>query len=338
MTVTNLRREDWNFAAVPDDELFACLVYEYGRESRSFMYHQELSDAEEKVRPDRLDYEAFHKAGYRGRIPRIANTPEEQAIAKESLAYIRQVAKFDAEAFLQAFWNCDQGFIEIFGIARRNASPYSLSWLLYPDDLRKEMGRKAKDSCIFGPLKEALLGDLETLWNENAKELCRLRETPALQKYGDEVECELFTETTAVFSKFGDKNDEAGELIAAFAIDVRRYSNAQILEAFKKWLGRNRPKDIAEPIQRGKKQADARAALEWLGTMRALHYYSWRDPRFPAPLKMRGELGCYKARKRAHLKFHELFPFLPVNEDPYSWPTAAQRRRRETAQNLTGSI
>jgi hypothetical protein len=338
MNLRSLPDNEWDFSGVPDDELFACLVYEYGRESRTFMYSQELSEAEERLRPHRLDYEAFHQAGAKGELPTIVNTPEEQAAAKETVEYLTKVARFDQEAFLHAFWSCDQGFTEIFDLARRLANAYSAPWLAMPAHLRKQIAHSAKESHVFGPMKPALLRELELVWEQNAQDLKRLREHPELQKYGDEEDCELYNLTNPVRWNSDCTDEDRNATIAAFSIDFGRYSNAQIVAAFQTWLNSARPPDCPEPIQRGKKKSDSRAALDWLGTMRILHHCSWRDPRFPKTLKNRGELACYKARKRARDKFHEIFPFLPASEDPHSWLTAAERARRKKSNPFPASI
>jgi hypothetical protein len=338
MNLSSLSDNEWDFSRVPDDELFACLVYEYGRESRSFMYGQEMSEAQERLRPHRLDYESFHKAGAKGELPTIVNTPEEQAAAKETVEYLIKVARFDQEAFLHAFWSCDEGFTEIFDLTRKLANVYSAPWLSMPDHLRKQIARSAKESYVFGPIKLALLRELELVWEQNAQDLKQLRAHPELQKYGDEEDCELFTPTNPVRWSSLAADEDRNATIAAFSIDFGRYSNAQIVAAFQAWVNSARPADCPEPIQRGKKKSDFRAALDWLGTMRILHHCSWRDPRFPKILKNRGELACYKARKRARDKFHEIFPFLPDNEDPHSWMTAAERARRKKRSAFPPSI
>lgn len=338
MNSRHLSNEVWDFSAVPQDELFACLVYEYGRESRSFMYSQEMAEAQERLRPYRFDYEAFHKAGRKGEIPRILTTDDEHAAAKETIDYLMNVAGYDHEKFLGAFWDCEEGFTEIFDLVRRSCSPYAVPWLSLPDHLRKRIARSAKDSQVYGPCKLALVRELELVWEQNAQELKRVRENRELQKYGDEEDCALYDATEPARVPPEDGGDNRTPLIAAFSIDFSRYSNAQIVGAFQAWVASARPADCAEPIQRGRKNSDAYAALEWLGVMRALHHCSWRDPRFPKKIKAKGDIACYKARKRAREKFHELFPFLSRLEDPYSWPTAVQRARRKNTGGFTATI
>ena len=338
MNSRHLSNEDWDFSAVPQDELFACLVYEYGRESRSFLYGQQMTEAEELLRPYRFDYEAFHRGDGKGELPKIRNTPNQRAEAKETIDYLVNVAGFDQEAFLGAFWNCDEGFTEIFDLTRRIANPYSAPWLALPSHLRKQIAHTAKESQVFGPMKPALLRELELAWEQNAADLNRLRARPELQKIGDEEDFELFTPTNPARWPTQTPDENYGATIAAFFIDFGRYSNAQIVAAFQTWVKSARPPDCPEPIKRGKKTSDSCAALDWLGTMRALHHCSWRDPRFPKRLKSRGELACYKARKRARKKFHEIFPFLPPDEEPYSWATASERSRQQKRGDFADTI
>jgi hypothetical protein len=105
------------------------------------------------------------------------------------------------------------------------------------------------------------------------------------------------------------------------------FTNEEIAEGFRKWLKANRPGHLPAPNRQGRKLNDWRVALNRLGIMRALHYWTFADHRFPKGLKERGEKQCYAARKSALKTFGELFPFLPKGAKPVSWQTVGGRTR-----------
>ena len=111
------------------------------------------------------------------------------------------------------------------------------------------------------------------------------------------------------------------------AIEWAAFTDDEISTYFRKWVKANRPGHIPAPDRKGKKLRDWRVALNRLGTMRALHRFTFADHRFPRNLKERGEKHCYAARKSALKEFGRLFPFLPKETKPVSWPTVGGRSR-----------
>jgi hypothetical protein len=106
------------------------------------------------------------------------------------------------------------------------------------------------------------------------------------------------------------------------------FTNEEIVQEFRAWVKANRPKDLPGPDGKGRNKArDWRVALERLAMMRLLHRFRRREiaARIPEAWKLYGKREWYKERKRAGAMFHRLFPFLPTEETPLSWPTKGGR-------------
>ncbi len=111
-----------------------------------------------------------------------------------------------------------------------------------------------------------------------------------------------------------------------FLISWETHTNKQIAAAFLEWLNKARPLFSCKPSRNGDKKKDRRAWLKWLGTMRALHRFTFADHKFPAPLRCGGDSKkAYSLRTKARKKFREMFQDLPKREDPISWPTAGRK-------------
>jgi hypothetical protein len=101
------------------------------------------------------------------------------------------------------------------------------------------------------------------------------------------------------------------------------YTNEQIIEAFRDWIKKHRPRQFPAPSGKGHKQISHRVALERLGIMRLLHRFrltslpkqnpaAWK--RYNSPNRR-----WRKDAQKARAYFKSLFPFLK-NEPPLSWP------------------
>jgi hypothetical protein len=116
-----------------------------------------------------------------------------------------------------------------------------------------------------------------------------------------------------------------GSEVTVVQIHWASFTDDEIASYFRKWAKANRPQHISAPSGKGKKLSDWRVALNRLGIMRALHMYTFADHRFPKAFKEHGEKFCYDARKRASVRFCELFRFLQKEDKPLSWPTKGRR-------------
>jgi hypothetical protein len=123
---------------------------------------------------------------------------------------------------------------------------------------------------------------------------------------------------------------EDGREVAAVAINWARFTNDEIVGHFRKWVKANRPNSLRLRDDKGRnKTRDWRVALERLGMMRLLHQFRLRDLSAACPnaWKLYGKREWYKERKRAGEMFHRLFPFLSKSERPLCWPTKGGRSR-----------
>jgi hypothetical protein len=321
--IDKLILEDWNFASVPDDELPACLLWEYGREARTFTYLDDYHEANLLITPKRWNVKSQTW---------IANSRDERGYAEFQLEYLKEVG-FDYEDFLQRYESFDLCYTQIYEGVKTHARPWGICWQNLPKQWREQMKKEAINPSVFGPVSLPWVIDLEALWKSNSEDLNKIRndQTGKTDPTDDSEDFALHSETHPLIRP---KDNSLGvEFVTALTIDFRRFTDSEIAAEFTNFLKTHRPADKPSPIRRGKKYSDARCSLERLGIMRALHHWQWRSPQFPSALKATGENACYKARKHAKMKFHELFPFLIEFEEPWSWITKADIDRRQKTKS-----
>ena len=283
---------EWNFDQVTAEELKTCCLWEYGRESYTFaitsIWHLEM----------------FARSSRGTMLPSSSN------------------AKI--ESFLEAFWNCDEGYIPLYDAIRREGGPEAPAWQQLPADYRTKLTGLAGIHSINGPLQPAKLHELETLWNFNLITWEPVRNRPGYDPGDDSM---AYDDSRPQISKPGHLGQPHGSTVVAFSVDFRQFGNRQICDDFMHWLKANRPQDCPEPSTRGHKQRDLRVALDRLGMMRLLHRFTLREmPKHqPKAAKAFDGYEWYKERKRAGKTFNAFFPFLPKNEKPLSWPTKGRR-------------
>lgn len=114
-------------------------------------------------------------------------------------------------------------------------------------------------------------------------------------------------------------------------IDWAWFTDGEIAEEALKWVKANRPPAIGQHSAQGReKDSGWRAKLDHLAVMRLLRRATLKElpTKFHQAWKMYGPKGShqlYKMRKAARSDLHQLFPFLPTEEVPFSWPTAGGR-------------
>ena len=289
-----LSREDWDFRSVPNDELIACCLWEYARESESIGFAAEFNN--------------------RDRDTKLIERAEAQG--------------FNHEEFLRRYWDCDVGFIEIYGILRQFVSPNAMPWLKLPDDARKQVSQKVGDTSIFQPLVPALVGELEKLWNANNTELLQMR-AKSLPPSDDSEDSVLYNESLPLDIPRKESDLHPDRLSIALTIDFSRFSDAEIQTAFRNWLLKHRPKHWKKPRRnfptsrrRGRKDSEYTVALERLGLIKLLHWYSPESLKrdFPDVWKRYGhKRGAFRGEIRAAGRFFKkVFPFLPAHEAPHN--------------------
>jgi hypothetical protein len=117
---------------------------------------------------------------------------------------------------------------------------------------------------------------------------------------------------------------QSGMEVLLVEIDWADFTNEQLVEEFALWLKENNPPNVSRPDKRGCRRISERVKLEFLGIMRLRHDFTlpelrktrpeaWK--RYHSPNRRWG-----KDLKMALTHFHKLFPFVPQDESPHSWP------------------
>jgi len=116
-----------------------------------------------------------------------------------------------------------------------------------------------------------------------------------------------------------------GEETLVVQIDWGECTNEDLIKQFAEWLKENDPPGISRPDKRGKKIISHRVMLERLGIMRLLHRFTLAELKTNVPTAWKlyhsGNRRWRKDVEKSLAHFRELFPFLPQNEFPGSWPS-----------------
>jgi hypothetical protein len=311
-----LAEVDWNFDAVPDGEIIACCLWEYARESRSIGMAADW-------------YWCLARGGWNGE--RYKLEPELKAVHDEEAARIERQIKasgFDYEDFSKKFWDSDLALIEIYQSLKEHVMNDARAWQKIPEKSRTRLNGQVSQSFLLCPVTQAMVGELEKLWNANRTDLDEIR-AETRPKYDDSEDGALYQASEPVTLEVEAGKPAAGSKVVAFTVDFARFTDREILDEFQRWLVANRPKEWHKPLRvfpsssaRGKKQIEYRVALERLGLMRLLHWHPPGDlpDLWPeAWKKYRRKQDSFRREVRAASRFfRKLFPFLPAGERPSS--------------------
>ncbi len=307
-----LTREEWDFEAVLDEELVACCLWEYARESQSIHLH-----AEEcwclwlEFRAGRgVDPMKSMTPAQRKRYQRYKDRPVSSAL--------------DAETFRVRFHKTDYSCIGIYDRVLRYVSSEAIAWLKLPPAFRQELAASVHDSGILEAAAPATVGYLEALWQANRGQLDKVRASNP-EDMDDSEMFALYQSSEPLVQDDEEQKLRSARVTAAFTFDFARFTDAEILKEVEKWLASHRPEAWTKPRRvlpsspaKGRKTLEFRVALERLGLMRLLHWYSLSDIRrvWPDAWKKYGSKeDSFRREIRACVAcFHKLFPFLPDNE------------------------
>lgn len=258
---------------------------------------------------------------------RFGNSELSEVQRREREAILNQLANSDPgqvaqyEAFLHAYYRCDQGFDEAYGVVKCHGGEAAEPWQLLACQTRVDLAQKFGKSEIFRLIGLAFRRDLRRLWRQHEGEWPDAN-------VEDDDNLEAWEPATPVLGE-SSHGDSDGDTIAAFAIDFRRFTNSEILACMAEWLKEHRPINRPEPNRRGRKTRDFRVALERLGLMRLLHRHTPGELRLRLPAAW--QLYGHKAEsfrrevKAAVETFHRLLPFLPAHEFPKSFTRRGAR-------------
>lgn len=321
-----LRPSEWDFRAVPEDQLICCCLWEYGRESQSL---------------------AFSAEHYRILMRRITRNKEWGGLPADDAKFERyeaelaereKAAGYNHSEFLGRFHGSDMGFVKYYESLSQMGGSNSKPWQLLSKATRDVFLKERDDRSAFQPCSLSLVRELEWLWLKNSEYLreVRARERPAND---DSEDFALFSSTEPCDAPMEDKEKPARRKAVALTVDFSRFSDREILQQFAVWLKANRPdvwrrpKNSFPSTGRGRKLNDYRVALERLAIMRLLHWYTPGELRrnLPAAWKLYGakEDEFRRRIRAAQAFFREYFPFLhpekPVSQERFNvWLRAMQ--------------
>jgi hypothetical protein len=317
--------EEWNFSTerVPDDELEACLVYEYMRESKVFRkLVQEFANDRDSRSFDQPQPEVV----VRGRT-----FPSREDYLKEILAAVGHP------------WFIPPGDFEwlVMHACQKNGW---VPWQLLPPNICKSLSR------IFDGSKactQASSCALEELWEYSRVQESLKRQELSAQKSKidsnrtevdrNEIPIDFILEFFCAPKPYLKRPD--GKELVLLELDRVRFGKKKVMEAFSTWLDKQpMPPPKGKKIHPTLKKGEARGMLKALGVMRAFHVASFREFKTKIP-DMHSEISAWQKGKqtgaeqewnrlrRAALDYFR--NFFPGWKDhmPSSWPTATELRR-----------
>jgi hypothetical protein len=304
-TATPLPEAEWMLdeVNVPASEVVACCMWEYARESESFLT---ATTSASRLEGNVFIWERTPAA--RAAIDRVLDLPSDHRAPLSQL-----LGAFDGRPWLELSTTERN---QCAAVLPREVTPLRLAYLEEAKGLIEANRTIPKEN--IKRLRRLGLPDSELLGKGNLRspnssvDAVQLSAVPELRHPGDW---------------------RKGCSVIALTVDFAHYDDDELGEAFAKLIKSARPPEFATPKRTsvfarkaGKKLKDWRTALIRLGIMRALHTYTFADCRFPKPFKQRGEKACYFARKAALRTFHSLFPSL-LREKPVHWLTKGKRSR-----------
>lgn len=304
-----LRKHEWSFAEVPQNELLACCYWEYARESASIC----------GAIQNRKDVDA----GKASREPR--------EIAELGLARLNSIGTAAELVFHAKFPKPWQSLPESerTKLASRFKPEFSSAKIpafqvINDLGITGELHNRAKQ------IQKALVAINQRLWEIDAVD-------PS--ETGEKESSEL-REKRANLSASPIVHGEGGVDSFVAQINWRAFTDKEIAITFKRWISRNRPVPVESQPKglrgvtggRGHDPDEWRASLERLGIMRLMHSFSPSDladevqSALPAESadreKYSSKAGNKKERQKALNDFYQLFPSLD-NEKPKSWEMVA---------------
>src|SRR5437660_9835970 len=115
---------NWNFDSVPDDEIIACCLWEYARESETITMMADLRWCHTRHVQHRQDYE---------RDPNLKKEHDAEAARIKE----RTTQKgFDYESFSERFWETDYPLLTIYESIMRFVGDGASPWQRLPRNVR----------------------------------------------------------------------------------------------------------------------------------------------------------------------------------------------------------
>ena len=324
--MASLTREDWDFSDVRVDELVGCCYWEYARESAFIRdtlqrYREWWADGGKR---DKANDELFARtdriqSGGIGAEMLLHGCAFKAGTVWQSTDQEREDYRHpEAPPITGSFPDPWQLLSRAERGYRARLANYGTGLVSAP--IEKGDGHDAEDIAKYWRSKwNATLSAFHELQRQNpGKSEVQLRDEGKLAPY-EEIPPSLFW--------------ESGREVTVLRIAWANYTNDELVQAFRQWVKKHRPKQVPVPSNQGRKPGDVRAQLTRLAVMRLLSRFKLshilnprRDARFmiweTKPFAGRKWLDATKwhdARREAGQVFRGLFPFLPPAEKPLSW-------------------
>lgn len=323
----SLPREEWDFSAVPDDELRGCCYWEYARESE--FIRETLRQYRESLHTG-FSRDAKTSDAIFARMDRIQSIGDIsnvivcgcsfepgtvwQSMDPDSANYRHREAPPVTGSFpgpWQSLSRGEQAYRSRLANYGEGIIPKAIERgdYLEAEDIAKHC--RSKLDVVFSAFQE--------LQRQNpGKSEVQLREEGKLVPY-EETPPSLFW--------------ESGREVTVLRIAWANCTNDELVRAFRLWVKTNRPKPIPVPSNKGRKPGDLRAQLTRLAVLRLLSRFKPSEILDPQSKEGRAILEAkpfsgrkwfdttkwHDARREAGQFFRRLYPFLPVTEKPQSW-------------------
>jgi hypothetical protein len=319
---------DWNFDAVPAEELVACCYWEYARESAFIRDLRKRSV--ECWKPLYTKCEGL-------------SLPEEQRLHQDLQK--AQSIGYASEVFIRGI-SCPPD--DVFpdgpplkpGEVHRATGSFPKPWQsLTPTErrYRSHIGSDVERIPLV-PFKRGISLD--------ARDICEFTKSQAARAEAAREQVRrknpnLNEETLLRLHKLEYPEIKpalywaGGNEVTVVSIDWGAFTNDEIVNYFRRWVKVNRPPQYPVPSRKGHKPKDWRAQLTRLAVMRLLSRFTAlqmvADDCFPEIWKTKQFSGrkwgdvtkWHDGRREAGKLFRKLFPFLPADEKPLSWARLA---------------
>lgn len=312
---------EWNFDAVPDDELIACCYWEYARESEFIR----------DVRRRCLD--PIWKAMVNTELTKYVGNDIEKI---QSIGY-------PSDVIMRGFFCPQDEVLEDApplppGEVHRLTGAFPKPWqkLTQPErNYRKHIGTDVERIPLVPFARGISLDAKDILEVVNL----RRKQAEAARESVKRKHPKLNEEALLRLGKLNFPNIpasaywEGGSEATVVKINWGAFTNDEIANYFRKWVKANRPDRYPSPSRKGHKLNDWRANLTRLAVMRLLSRFTalqlvdgcrkdlpaiWEAKQF-AGRKWGDVTKWHDARREAGRLYHSLFPFLPAAAKPISW-------------------
>jgi len=324
MSAESIAKAEWNFDAVPDNELVACCYWEYARESAF-------------IRDTLRDYRDWYLAGGQWGDKSLEldkNLERIQSLGYAAEVFLRGCA-FKPEDISQSVDPKKPDYRHPDAPVLTGSFPAPWQSLSKSERGERSLIRNHRMVIPLAPIKRGDRHDAadiakwaEGRWRTLHEEFQKVRrENPETSEVDLIAQGKLKPFPGVQPSLYW----AGGSEVTVLTINWPDFTNDEIANYFRRWVKENRPRQAQNPDARGHKPGDWRANLTRLAVMRLLSQFPAlqivREDVFPAVWKTEqfsgrkwGDFTKWRdARREAGQLYRKLLPFLPADEKPLSW-------------------